>query len=80
MEETVCVSVLRLWQAVCSENGKPGNRHQPLLMHHHSEGSGHGGGGRYDHDRSPEGQVPESAHLDLPLKKHLDQKQGLATS
>lgn len=23
--ETVCVSVLRLWQAVCSGNGEPGS-------------------------------------------------------
>jgi hypothetical protein len=23
--ETVCVSVLKLWQAVCTENGKPGS-------------------------------------------------------
>uniref|UniRef100_A0A8C2P707 Tetratricopeptide repeat protein 12 n=1 Tax=Capra hircus TaxID=9925 RepID=A0A8C2P707_CAPHI len=33
VEETVCLSVLRLWQAVCSENGKPGNHHQSSSMH-----------------------------------------------
>lgn len=32
VEETVCVSVLRLWQAVCSENGEPGFGSSPRSL------------------------------------------------
>lgn len=66
VEETVCLSVLRLWQAVCSENGKPGDHHQSSPMHWEWESYRAGAGAGMT---VPLGQALESGGLGRPLEK-----------
>lgn len=66
VEETVCVSVLRLWQAVCSENGEPGFGSSPRSL-------------REPHGTRevPRGWALEPGVQAFPPKKCMGQKQGL---